>query len=271
MSVLLQILAANVLTRAFSLGAAALLSYRWLARLSDELLAAASGLLLAISLTHLIPEAFETTGADAHALGFAMLFTVLVFLILERLFSSTGTHSHGTQAEEPDRRAGAAAMMAGAGLHSFVDGVLIASTFMVSEGAGWLAALAVIIHEIPQTTGFMIILKNAGLTARRALFWCAAAASMAVLGALVGWGAVSWSREVLPFALAMSAASFLFITLHTLLPEIVLANASPRAAFGQFVLFLCGVLLSVVLLGTEHGHEHVNDVEAHVEETAHGR
>lgn len=268
MSVLLQILAANVLTRVFSLGAAALLSYRWLARLSDELLAAASGLLLAISLTHLIPEAFETTGADAHALGFAMLLTVLGFLILERLFSST--HAHGAQAGELDRRAGAAAMMAGAGLHSFVDGVLIASTFMVSEGAGWLAALAVIIHEIPQTTGFMIILKNAGLTARRSLLWCAAAASMAVLGALVGWGAVSWSREVLPFALAMSAASFLFITLHTLLPEIVRANASPRAAFGQFALFLCGVLLSVVLLGTEHGHEHVNDVEAHVEETAHG-
>ena len=252
MAILLHILAAGVLTRVLSISVAALLSCRWLA--------GPCGLLAAVALTHLMPEAFEMPGVEAHDLGLVMLGTVVLFLILERIFTH---HGHEGREEGHPGRAAATAVMTGAGLHNFVDGVLIASTFLMDERAGWLVALAVCCHEIPQATGYMVILKNCGLDARRAVLWCVAAALPTLAGGVAGWAAVSFSREALPFALAASAASFLFITLHALLPEVFRDCRSKREGFRQLLLFAAGVLLSTVILGIGHGHDHDNDHEGH--------
>lgn len=184
MDTLLHILAAGILTRVLSISVAALLSCRWLAGLSEQLLAVACGLLAAVALTHLIPEAFEMPGVEAHDLGLVMLGTVLLFLFLERIFTH---HGHEGCGEAHPGRAAATAVMTGAGLHNFVDGVLIASTFLMDERAGWLVALAVCCHEIPQSTGYMVILKNCGLDARRAVLWCVAAALPTLAGGVAGW------------------------------------------------------------------------------------
>lgn len=261
MDILFEILGANVMTRVLALCVAVVLSYRWLARMSEELLAVACGLLTAVALTHLIPEAFESETAEAHGLGMAMLATVFLFLVLERAVWHGG-HAHGAGAAEARSRSAALAMMAGAGMHNFVDGVLIASTFMMNGRAGWLVALAVVCHEIPQATGYMVILKNAGMKAGQALGWCSAAAAMAVVGGLAGWGAVSVSQEMLPYALVVSAASFLFITLHSLLPEVFHDHGGRAAGLRQLALFAAGVLLSVAILGTDHGHGHDHGSEA---------
>lgn len=253
MDTLLHILAAGILTRVLSISVAALLSCRWLAGLSEQFLAVACGLLAAVALTHLIPEAFEMPGVEAHDLGLVMLGTVLLFLFLERIFTH---HGHEGCGEAHPGRAAATAVMTGAGLHNFVDGVLIASTFLMDERAGWLVALAVCCHEIPQSTGYMVILKNCGLDARRAVLWCVAAALPTLAGGVAGWAAVSFSREALPFALAASAASFLFITLHALLPEVFRDCRTRRDGLRQLVLFIAGVLLSTVILGIGHDHGH---------------
>lgn len=83
---------------------------------------------------------------------------------------------------------------------------------------------------------------------------------------MLGWAAVSLSREILPYALAASAASFLFITLHALLPEVFRDHASPRQGARQLVLFALGILLSTVILGLGHGHDHGHDQTSTVEE-----
>jgi zinc and cadmium transporter len=250
MTLLLQIIAAIVATRALALAAGVVLSYRWLAKMSEELLAVACGLLVTVALTHILPEAFESETADAHALGLVMLVTIIAFLILERVVEALGGD------RDSPRRSAAIAMMTGAALHNLVDGIFIASTFMVSPAAGWLVAFAVLCHEVPQTTGYMVILKNCGMDARRSFIWCAAAAMGAVLGGVLGWGAVSLSSGLLPYALAMSAASFLFITLHSLLPEVFSAHEGARGAMRQIALFLVGAALSLVLLGADHDHGH---------------
>ena len=199
MDTLLHILAAGVLTRVLSISVAALLSCRWLAGLSEQLLAVACGLLAAVALTHLIPEAFEMPGVEAHDLGLVMLGTVLLFLFLERIFTH---HGHEGCGEAHPGRAVATAVMTGAGLHNFVDGVLIASTFLMDERAGWLVALAVCCHEIPQSTGYMVILKNCGLDARRAVLWCVAAALPTLAGGVAGLAFTSAGLGLIqPYAL----------------------------------------------------------------------
>lgn len=273
MFLFLQILAANVLSRLVILVTATVLSYRWLARLSEQLLAVACGLMVSIAMTHLIPEAFSTEGICPENLGWAMLATVVLFILLERFFmkgddetteksqKAGGCLCHSAVDFHQKRLTGrektsAAAMMTASGLHNFVDGVLVASTFMVSTGAGWLIAFAVMMHEIPQTTGYMVILKNYGFTQRRAFLLCLLAAIMAPVGGMLGWFAVSLVEGILPYALAVSAASFIFITFHCLMPEVFTHCRNRRSAMKQLGLWVLGIILSVVMLGGDHHHGH---------------
>lgn len=77
----LEVFLANFLTRGAAILCAFWLVTRPFARFGDVMLAAASGFLLTMSFTHLLPEAFEADGADPHALGIAMLGVVLLFII----------------------------------------------------------------------------------------------------------------------------------------------------------------------------------------------
>ncbi len=283
MFLLLQILVANVLSRLVIVATASVLSYRWLARLSEQLLAVSCGLMIAIAMTHLIPEAFSSPNVCPEVLGWTMLATVMLFLLLER-FLMTADHHGASSSRKIDgpvshhacgmgqAKTGAVAMMTASGLHNFVDGVLIASTFMVSPKAGWLIALAVLVHEIPQTTGYMVILKNYGLSQKRALLLCLGAAVMAPVGGLFGWFAVSLVDGILPYALAVSAASFIFITFHCLLPEVFVHCEGRHGAAKQFALFFIGILLCVVMLSGHHHNGHDETARATVEDLseAHG-
>ena len=259
------------------LATATLLSYRWLARLSEQLLAVACGLMISIAMTHLVPEAFSADGVCPETLGWVMLATVILFILLERFLMTEeaetkdrkkgGCLCHSADEFHEKRLSGraktsATAMMTASGLHNFIDGVLVASTFMVSPGAGWLIAVAVMMHEIPQTTGYMVILKNYGLSQGRAFLVCSGAASMAILGGVVGWFAVSAVEGILPYALVVSAASFIFITFHCLMPEVFSNCADRKTAVKQLALLAVGILLSTVMLSGHHHHGHAEHDEA---------
>lgn len=269
----LEVLLANAATRAAAIAAAAWLVVRPLARAGDAALAAACGFLLAMPLTHLLPEAMEA-GADPHELGMVMLVTIVVFIIAGRLIGTGHVHEEGVCAGRDGGAAGRLpALFCAAALHNLVDGVLIATTFLVSESAGWLAALAVLAHELPQQTGYMVILREAGRTRREALRFCSGLALAAVLGGVAGLAAIGFFRELLPYALAMSSASFLFITLFGLLPEAFEGVRSLRGDLGRIALILAGIALSLLLVGFahdhDHGHEHAQAVEALSEHEAH--
>lgn len=253
MSVLLclEVFLANFLTRGATILCAFWLVTRPFARFGDVMLAAASGFLLTMSFTHLLPEAFEADGADPHALGIAMLGVVLLFIIAGCLLG--GGHAHeGARGEERSLPA----LFAAASLHGFVDGILIATTFLVSESAGWLAALAVLMHELPQQAGFMVILRNAGKSSRAALLFCSGIALSAVLGGFAGLAAIGSFEGLLPYALAMSSASFVYITLFALLPEVFEGSDGKGARVKRLLAVLAGCALSLLLLGAAHEHEH---------------
>lgn len=275
----LEVLAANALTRALAIAGALWLVTRPFARFADALLAAAAGFLCAMSLTHLLPEAFEAGDADPHELGLVMFAVMALFLASGRLLR--GLHGHGQGGcgcacgSERDDAAGPAALFFAGALHSFVDGILIAAAFLASREAGWFAAFAVIAHEIPQQTGYLVILRTAGRTRAEALRFCAGVAAAAVLGAAAGLAAVGAFAELLPYALAMSAASFLYITLFMLIPEVFEGVESFRGNLARLIWIALGAGLSFALLGFMHGdgdgghgHGHVH-VYVHAEPEAH--
>src|SRR5262245_59532469 len=151
----------------------------WLAEgtmraLLRPLVAFAAGSLLGSVFFHLIPTATEAS-ADAGAHGPAYVWVVVgfaTFLALEQLLHwhhcHTGephSHSHG------ERKPMTYLILIGDALHNFLDGLSVASAFMLDPRAGvatWLAAAA---HEVPQELGDFAILVHGGWERGRALLF----------------------------------------------------------------------------------------------------
>jgi zinc and cadmium transporter len=257
MHTLAYIVIANVLSTVFSIALAAALSFRLLSSLVDKLVCVSAGLLLTVATTHLLPESFHS-GADPAALGWALLVAVLGFFLLEKMALIHHTHHHEGDAHDHvhgydahEARRGGLPILVGDAFHNFADGVVIAAAFLLDPAAGVLATLAVLAHEIPHEVGDFMILLNAGFTKRRAFVFQLLSGASAVVGGVVGYFVLDAAQSLLPFALAIAAASFMYIALSDLLPEMMrrqsLAHSLPEVA-----LVLVGVAVAAIVTGALH-------------------
>ncbi|MFN9806950.1 MAG: ZIP family metal transporter [Betaproteobacteria bacterium] len=253
------IVLANVLSTVVSIALAAALSFRLLAGLIDKLVCMSAGLLLTVALTHLLPESFHSE-ADPVLLGWVLLGSILGFFLLEKAALIHHTHHHegdahhhhhGHDAHEAGR--GGWPILIGDAFHNFADGMVIAAAFLLDWKAGLLATLAVMAHEIPHEVGDFMILLNAGFTTRKAFLFQLISGSSAVLGGIVGYFLLDATSVLLPYALMVAAASFIYIALSDLLPEMMrrksLAQSLPEVGW-----VLLGVVLAALLMSGLHAH-----------------
>ena len=251
------IILANLVSTLLSLGLAALLSFRYLGKLIDKMVPVSAGLLLATAVTHLLPEAFHSD-ADPFRLGWAILVGILGFFLLEKLALIHHTHhhegdhhlhQHGHDAHEAGR--GGMPILIGDAFHNFADGVVIAGAFLVDTQLGVIATLAVMAHEIPHEVGDFMILLNAGFTRRRAFMFNLISGLSAVVGGVVGYFVLETMESLLPYALAVAAASFIYIALSDLLPE-MMRRSSLAKSLPEVGLVLLGVLIAALATGGLH-------------------
>ena len=258
-STLVYIILANVLSTVISIGLAAALSFRLLAGLVDKLVCVSAGLLLTVALTHLLPESFHSE-ADAVTLGWVLLLAILGFFLLEKASLIHHTHHHEGDAhhhhhghDADEARRGGWPILIGDAFHNFADGIVIAAAFMLDWKAGVLATLAVMAHEIPHEVGDFMILLNAGFAKRRAFVFQLISGSSAVVGGIVGFVVLDASVSLLPYALIVAAASFIYIALSDLLPE-MMRRKSLRQSVPEVALVLAGVALAALVMGGLHTH-----------------
>ncbi len=257
MDTLTWIVIANVLSTLISIGLAAILSFRYLSSLVDKLVCVSAGLLLTVALTSLVPEAIEG-GLSAERMGWLLLAGILGFFLLEKVALIHHTHHHegdehhhhhGHDANEARR--GGIPILVGDAFHNFADGVVIAAAFVLDWQAGVLATAAVMAHEIPHEVGDFMILLNAGYTKRRAFVFNLISGSAAVVGGVVGYFVLDTMQSLLPYALTLAAASFIYIALSDLLPEMMrrsrLAQSLPQVGF-----VLVGVALAALINVAAH-------------------
>ena len=110
--------------------------------------------------------------------------------------------------------------LVGDGLHNFVDGALIATSFYVSPSVGIATTVAVAAHEIPQELGDFAVLLRAGLKPTRALVYNLGSALLALLGGILVI-LLSFDAETLEgFAIPLIAGGFLYIAAADLVPEL---------------------------------------------------
>ncbi|MFP5383612.1 MAG: ZIP family metal transporter [Gammaproteobacteria bacterium] len=193
-----------------------------------RLVAFAAGTMLAMALLDILPEALALGGADT--VMPLVLAGLLGFFTLQKLSLWRHAHVHDTAAVNAATNITSAAhaprshigwtIVAGDGLHNFTDGVLIAAAFMADTHLGWLTTLAIVAHEIPQETGDFLALRWAGYSARQALGLNLLASLPAVIGGALAWAMLQQAASLLPYVLAISAASFLYIAISDLLPAL---------------------------------------------------
>jgi zinc and cadmium transporter len=216
------------------------------------LVAFATGALLAAALLGLLPEAIELAGPAGHsAVGVALLGGIALFFILEKLVlwrhcheDHCETHTphgqdHGHAHDHHDRAPGVM-LLVGESMHNVLDGVLIAAAFLIDVNLGVMTGLAVLAHEIPSEVGNFAVLLNSGMSRGHAFRWNLTAALGAVLGGVVGYFALSALRPILPYALAVSAASLLYVAVADLIPGLH-RRADARSGLWQVLLIAAGV------------------------------
>jgi zinc and cadmium transporter len=211
-----------------------------------------------------IPESQEMLGNNLQV-GLFVVGGILLMFVVEKLIH--WQHNHNVDQIKDKAPLGYISLFAD-GVHNFIDGILIASSWMVSPEIGLATTLAVIAHEIPQEISDFGILIHAGFSRKRALFFNFLSACTAVLGALgtlwIGGEFVNVSGYILPFA----AGGFIYLAGSDLIPELH-REKSTRKNLLQFVVIIIGLAL-MLFIGQNHKHHHGHEHGQHTEECEHG-
>lgn len=234
-----SLLASGAVAVISALGAA-LLTVRITPRGTRFMINLAVGLLLGVVFLELLPEAIEHA-SGAKAVFLTVLAGVLVFLLLEKLALWRHAHTEGdAQGNEGTHPAGKMILL-GDGFHNAIDGVLIAAAFVADFWIGVVTATAILAHELPQKLANHLVLLHSGHSRSAALLLNLGCAALAVPGALVGYVAFQQAEALLPYALALAAASFIYIAMTDLIPETHRVTEG-RAVFQQVGATVVGVV-----------------------------
>jgi zinc and cadmium transporter len=201
-------------------------------RLVPNLISYATGTLLGAAFLGMIPAGLQKA-APFH-FSVMLLLGILLFFLLEKLV--LWRHSHDDEASS----ASAPLILVGDAFHNLVDGFVIASAFMISIPLGISVSLAVIAHEIPQEVGDFAILLEGGYQPRKALLLNGLSSLTTVPGAIVAYLWLEQVSTMVPYILAISAASFIYIALSDLMPALS-KHVGLGAATRQMLLILAGV------------------------------
>lgn len=191
-----------------------------------------TGVLLGDVFLHIIPEMTE----EANVLDRGVLMILLGVLIsfcIEKFIH--WHHCHILPSKDHYHPVGTMTLVAD-GLHNFVDGALIAGSFLISTRVGIATTIAVMLHEIPQEIGDYALLLYSGYTRKIALLWNFISGLTAVIGAMIALVATSWIGGLTDVLLALAAGNFLYIAGTDLLPELHKDTHAGRAVLQLFLI-----------------------------------
>ena len=225
MSSLINIITATTITSLFSFAGIYALSLKedTLHKILLVLVAFSAGSILGAAYFDLLPEAIELVEESVVFVYITLGF--ILFFFLERFIYWYHGHGHGADlsTEVADRAATKGFVylnLIGDGIHNFVDGMVIAASFLVGFPVGLAATIAVIFHELPQEMGDYGILVYGGFKRGRALLLNFIVALTVVLG---GFSAVLFIETVEALSgllIAISAGGFIYLAASELIPEL---------------------------------------------------
>jgi ZIP family zinc transporter/zinc and cadmium transporter len=198
---------------------------RWSVRALDRMLAFAAGFLLSVAFVDLMPEAIERGGRNA-------AITALVAYLLVHLTQHTiGRHFHFGEETHTVTRIVSRSALVGLLLHTFADGVAVASGLLVSGAVGALVFLGVLLHKFPEGLAISSLFLAAGATRVTALMAAAALGVSTILGVAVTDAFVGLQS----YGLGISAGVTIYVGASNLVPEL-----QSRPGWGTPMSFVAG-------------------------------
>jgi zinc and cadmium transporter len=205
-----------------------------------------AGALLGDAFIHLLPEIVESEGFTL-AISLYVLFGIFIFFIVEKLIN--WRHCHDI-ACETHSQSFTYMNLVGDGVHNFIDGMVIAGSFLVSVHLGIATTVAVILHEVPQEIGDFAVLVYGGFKKSKALMYNMLAALAAVVGATVMLVLENYMAYLPIFLVPFTAGGFIYIAGSDLIPELH-KEVRPWFSLAQIVALVTGVGIMVLLIVLE--------------------
>ena len=233
-SILLGLAAAG----ANALGGTIVVQGTWNRKYLQYFVALGSGFMLGTALLEMLPESLRLAGPKAPLLVLAGYFLVHFFEHTVTSHFHFGEETHTEEFVHPHR---GYSVLFGLVIHTFFDGIAIASGFLVSRFLGWIIFLAVILHKLPEGFTASSVMLASGRS--RAVAWSASALlGLATLGGVL---TVSAFNRSVSAGLPLAAGVTLYVAASDLIPEV---NREPDIRKALVVFAGVGLLLALQYL-----------------------
>jgi len=194
-------------------GGTIIVQRHWERRYLRYFVALGAGFMLATALVEMVPESIEMRRKQAGVL------VLLGYLIIHFFEHTLTPHFHFGEETHPDEfihlHRGYSVLL-GLIIHTFFDGIAIASGFLVSNWLGWLIFFAIFLHKIPEGFTVSSVMLASGRSRRTA--WGASV----VLGGstLAGVLTMAIFRHHVGAGLPLSAGVTIYVAASDLVPEV---------------------------------------------------
>jgi zinc and cadmium transporter len=241
--ILESILSATIVVSLISLSGIVLIF--WRENLVEQSLglfiSTASGVLLTTVFMDLMPEALNKSH-DVEGVSAVIFLGVVIMFLLER--SMIWFHHHD---DLHGIKPSVYMILIGDSIHNFIDGLAIAAAFLISPALGFGTTVAVAAHEIPHEISDFILLISGGLRFRHALFYNFLSALTAVAGGIIGYYMLSSIDVLVPYLLAFTSGTFIYIACSDLIPEMH-QHFIRKKQWRHTGFFLGGILLMILFV-----------------------
>lgn len=175
----------------------------------DAMLSFAAGFLISVSLIDLFPDSIALAGRMAPLVALA------AYVLVHITQHTIGRHFHfGEETHSVSELVSMSALI-GLLMHTFVDGVAVASGLRVGSGLGMLVFVAVLLHKFPEGLAISSLFLAAGAGRRKAILAAAALGGTTILGVLL----TDQLEFLRTYGLAVSAGVTLYVGASNLVPE----------------------------------------------------
>ena len=223
------------------------LNEKLLKRVLLYLVSFSTGALLGNVFLHFLPEIAQHGEHFADAMLFVLLGILLSFAIEQFIH---WRHCHSLECRARIHPVGSLILI-GDAAHNIIDGVLIATSYLVSIPLGIATTTAVLLHEIPQEFGDFAVLLHSGMTKGKALFFNFLSALTAFIGVFIVLGLAMNVHGIEEMLLPLAAGNFLYIAGSDLIPELH-KETHFKSSLLQLLCMIAGIVLMYVL-ATSHG------------------